>query len=74
MTILIIRVILEVVMIHHISFMKKSKTPSVPLPDKVFQQEYLAQFIDGGGEVFQNLDKNKFRAWTPPQGKVYCGI
>ena len=44
------------------------------LPDKVFQQEYLAQFIDGGGEVFQNLDKNKFRAWTPPQGKVYCGI
>ncbi len=44
------------------------------LPEKVFQQEYLAQFIDGGGEVFQNLNKNKFQSYTQPIGKVYCGI
>ena len=44
------------------------------LPERVFQQEYLAQFIDGGGEVFQNLDNNKFRAWPTPIGKVYCGV
>lgn len=44
------------------------------LPEKVFQQEYLAKFIDGGGEVFQNLQKNKFTRYSQPQGKVYCGI
>ena len=44
------------------------------LPEKVFQQEYLAQFIDGGGEVFQNLEKNKFTQYPRPQGKIYCGI
>lgn len=44
------------------------------LPEKVFRQEYLAEFLDGGGEVFENLEKNKFTKWTPPQGKVYCGI
>ena len=44
------------------------------LPEKVFQQEYLAKFIDGGGEVFANLDKNKFNKYTQQQGKVYCGI
>ena len=27
------------------------------LPHNVFQQEYLAKFIDSGGEVFTNLDK-----------------
>ena len=44
------------------------------LPEKVFQQEYLAKFIDGGGEVFQNLDKNKFHKYPKPIGKIYCGI
>ncbi len=44
------------------------------LPEKVFQQEYLASFIDGGGEVFENLNKNKFQSYSQPQGKVYCGI
>ena len=28
------------------------------LPPNVFQQEYLAQFIDSGGEVFTNIDNN----------------
>jgi hypothetical protein len=44
------------------------------LPQAVFDQEYLAKFIDAGGEVFQNLDKNTFEKYTPPSGKVYCGI
>ena len=44
------------------------------LPSAVFEQEYLAKFIDSGGEVFQNLDKNCFDIWTNPNGKVYCGI
>lgn len=45
------------------------------LPEKVFQQEYLAKFIDGGGEVFQNIsDRSYGGGWRAPQGKVYCGI
>jgi len=44
------------------------------LPEKVFRQEYLAEFLDGGGEVFENLDKNKFLQYSQPEGKVYCGI
>ena len=44
------------------------------LPENVFQQEYLAKFIDAGGEVFSNLDKNLFTQWPRPNGKVYCGV
>ena len=44
------------------------------LPEKVFQQEYLAEFIDGGGEVFTNIKKNQFQQYPKPIGKVYCGI
>ena len=44
------------------------------LPENVFKQEYLAAFIDSGGEVFSNLDKNTFAGYTAPQGKVFCGI
>ena len=44
------------------------------LPENVFKQEYLANFIDSGGEVFADIDKNCFAAYTQPQGKVYCGI
>ena len=44
------------------------------LPENVFKQEYLAQFIDSGGEVFSNIDKNCFKTYTPPTGRVYCGI
>ena len=28
------------------------------LPQNVFEQEYLAKFIDSGGEVFSNIEKN----------------
>ena len=44
------------------------------LPENVFKQEYLAEFIDSGGEVFQNIDKNTFPKYTQPEGKVFCGI
>ena len=44
------------------------------LPENVFRQEYLAEFIDSGGEVFSNIDKNTFAQYPRPIGKVYCGI
>ena len=44
------------------------------LPEAVFKQEYLAEFIDSGGEVFTNIEKNYFHTWPQPQGRVYCGI
>jgi len=44
------------------------------LPENVFQQEYLAKFIDSGGEVFTNLDKNLMTNWGPINSKIYCGI
>ena len=44
------------------------------IPKNVFQQEYLAKFIDSGGEVFTDIDNNTFSQYTPPIGKVYCGI
>ena len=44
------------------------------LPEMIFKQEYLAEFIDAGGEVFSNIDKNTYEVYPRPQGKVYCGI
>lgn len=44
------------------------------LPENVFRQEYLAEFIDSGGEVFSNINKNIFQNWSQPVGKVFCGI
>lgn len=44
------------------------------LPSNVFQQEYNAKFIDSGGEVFSNLDKNQLPSFPQAQGKVFCGI
>jgi len=44
------------------------------LPEAVFKQEYLAEFIDAGGEVFQHLDKNTFSEYPRANGKIYCGI
>ena len=44
------------------------------LPPNVFQQEYMAEFIDSGGEVFQNLDRVVSATWPRQRGKVYCGL
>ena len=44
------------------------------LPENVFRQEYMADFIDGGGEVFTDIDKNTFDNYPSPTGQIYCGI
>ena len=44
------------------------------LPKNVFDQEYLARFIDTGGEVFSNLDQCTVDQWPQARGKIYCGI
>lgn len=44
------------------------------LPQQIFEQEYLAKFIDDGGEVFTNILANSFANYPNPQGKVFCGI
>lgn len=42
------------------------------LPEAVFRQEYLAEFIDSGGEVFTDIDKNCFSQWTKGVGPYYA--
>jgi hypothetical protein len=44
------------------------------LPPNIFRTEYLAEFVDDGGEVFQNLSNNTFNQWPKVNGTVYCGI
>lgn len=44
------------------------------LAPEIFAQEYEAKFIDSGGEVFKDLDKNVFHQWPNPKGQIYCGI
>jgi PBSX family phage terminase large subunit len=44
------------------------------LPPNIFRTEYLAEFVDDGGEVFQNLSNNTFNQWPKANGTVYCGI
>lgn len=44
------------------------------LPENVFKQEYLAEFIEGGGEVFSGLEEVSFHQWPKAKGQVYCGI
>jgi hypothetical protein len=46
------------------------------LPADVFRQEYMAEFIDGGGEVFKEIHRRYYVGtdWWKPEGKVYCGV
>ena len=44
------------------------------VPPNIFRQEYLAEFLDAGGEVFQNLEGIVSPTWGRPVGKVYCGL
>jgi|TARA_R110000751_G_scaffold38385_4_gene92216 hypothetical protein len=44
------------------------------VPELVFKQEYLAEFIDGGGEVFTNLDLCTFEKYPNANGKVFAGL
>lgn len=47
---------------------------SKTLPPNVFKQEYMAEFIDDGGEVFTNISRNTFDQYPSPTGQLYCGI
>lgn len=47
------------------------------LPEAVYRQEILAEFIDDGGEVFRNLeDYCVLNRWSEPEGgkKYYAGL
>lgn len=42
------------------------------LPENVYRQEYMADFIEGGGEVFTNIQT--FDNYPISSGTIYCGI
>ena len=44
------------------------------LPENVFKQEYMATFIEGGGEVFTGIDKCTYDEYPRGEGQLYCGI
>jgi len=44
------------------------------LPKQIFEQEYLATFIDDGGEVFSNIKANTFANYPQKTNQIYCGI
>jgi len=47
------------------------------LPDNIYRQEILAEFLDGGGEVFSNLNINCSLAQYPPKDaneRYYAGL
>ena len=44
------------------------------LPEGVFKQEYLAEFLDSGGEVFQNIEMNQFNAWSSGNSPYFAGL
>ena len=44
------------------------------LPEGVFKQEYLAEFLDSGGEVFQNIELNQFSTWSSGSGPYFAGL
>lgn len=44
------------------------------LPPNIYKQEYLAEFLDDGGEVFTNLDQCTFDAYPKTGSKFFAGI
>ena len=47
------------------------------LPDNIYRQEILAEFLDGGGEVFSNLNINCSLTQYPPKDaneRYYAGL
>jgi PBSX family phage terminase large subunit len=45
------------------------------LPDYIFRQEYLGEFIDNGAEIFVNLDKVfSLTSYSKPSDKNYAGL
>ena len=44
------------------------------LPENVYKQEYLAEFLDGGGEVFTKLNNYTFDSYPISEGRIYAGV
>ena len=44
------------------------------VPENIFKQEYLAEFLDSGGEVFSKLNLIETHEWPTQQGNTFCGI
>lgn len=45
------------------------------LPDHIFRQEYLAEFIDSGGKVFKNIDRIfTLNDFAEPTARNYVGV
>ena len=42
------------------------------VPENIFKQEYLAEFLDSGGEVFSNIDRNQRQ--DRGQGPYFMGV
>lgn len=53
---------------------KDVEAARLTLAPNIFKQEYEAEFIDNGGEVFTDLDNITVDQWPQPKGKIYCGI
>ena len=43
------------------------------IPENIFKQEYLAEFLDSGGEVFTNLDRHSFIKYPQKHTAPYFG-
>lgn len=44
------------------------------IPEKVFRQEYLGEFLDGSGAVFSNYKNCILKSEAALDGKYFCGI
>lgn len=62
---------------HTSPFMDKSELEDAKktLPPKIYEQEYLAQFIENGGEVFSNINNITFDEYPKSKSnKYYAGV
>ena len=44
------------------------------LPDHIFRQEYLAEFIDNASGLFKNIHENTIETSADSSGKLYAGL
>jgi hypothetical protein len=44
------------------------------LPPNIFRQEYMAEFIDNGGEVFTHVQECSLPQWPATTGNIFCGV
>jgi hypothetical protein len=64
---------------HHTSYGNPHNAPDElerikgEIPESVFRQEYLAEFVEGGGAVFRGID-DAVRTPPPREGRVVFGV